>query len=41
MVERQPDLIIHAGDLNQIAGEPTDYPTIFFEPYSALIRSIP
>lgn len=41
MVERKPDLIIHAGDLNQIAGEPEDYPVIFFEPYAALIRSIP
>jgi hypothetical protein len=41
MADQKPDLIIHAGDLNQLAGDPTDYPTIFFGPYAALIRSIP
>lgn len=41
MAAQKPDLIIHAGDVNQFAGAPTDYSLIFFEPYAALIRSIP
>lgn len=41
MAAQMPDLIIHAGDLNQFAGNSSDYPIIFFEPYAALIRSIP
>jgi len=41
MAAQKPDLIVHAGDLNQFAGAASDYPTIFFEPYAAMIRSIP
>jgi hypothetical protein len=41
MVAQKPDLIIHAGDLNQFDGAATDYPAVFFAPYAALIRSIP
>ena len=41
MAAQKPDLIIHGGDLNQFAGAASDYPTIFFEPYAAMIRSIP
>ncbi|MBN2561162.1 MAG: metallophosphoesterase [Phycisphaerae bacterium] len=41
MTEQNPDLIIHAGDLDQSTGDPENYLTSYFQPYAALIRSVP
>lgn len=41
MVEQDPDLAIHVGDLVYPSGAAADYPLIFFEPNAPLIRSVP
>ncbi|MFQ5502674.1 MAG: metallophosphoesterase family protein, partial [Phycisphaerae bacterium] len=41
MTAQKPDFLIHVGDLVYSAGEAEDYPFNFYEPYAALIRSVP
>lgn len=40
MVEFQPDLIVHTGDLIYPSGERHHYRERFFEPYAAMIREV-
>ncbi|MFH1419634.1 MAG: metallophosphoesterase [Planctomycetota bacterium] len=41
VVEHNPDLFIHLGDLDQSTGLAKNYLPYFFEPYAVLLRSVP
>jgi predicted phosphodiesterase len=41
MIEWDPDLVIHTGDLVYLVGAQRDYFSTFYQPYAALIRSVP
>lgn len=41
MADEKPDLVIHVGDLIYPAGETQSYPSNFYEPNAALVRSTP
>lgn len=41
MVQTQPDVLLHTGDVVYPGGERSDYRAKFFEPYAPLLRRVP